>query len=154
MRRVPKAPVLPADDDSKAARETLRALSTRDSGPDKRATVRLQFSNRTGGSQNTALPPLAFKLLVEILKQMASGNGVSIAPLRKELTTYQAADLLNVSRPFVIGLLEKGDIPFRKVGTHRRIPLAAVLEYKRKTDAIQDKALDYLAVQAQELKLY
>jgi excisionase family DNA binding protein len=97
---------------------------------------------------------LALKLLIEILKQMASGNAVSIVPLRKEVTTHEAADILNVSRPFVIGLLEKGDIPFRKVGTHRRIPLAALLEYKCKTDAVQDEALDFLAAQAQELKLY
>jgi hypothetical protein len=54
----------------------------------------------------------------------------------------------------VISLLEKGEIPFRKVGTHRRIPLSGVLEYKRKTDAIRDEALDFLAAQAQELKLY
>jgi excisionase family DNA binding protein len=154
MRSVSKAPLLPADDDSKAAREILRALSTRESGPGKGAPVRLQCRNRTGISQNAPLPPLAFKLLLAILRQVASGNAVSIAPLRKELTTYEAAELLNVSRPFVIGLLEKGEIPFRKVGTHRRIPLSALLEYKRKTDAIRDEALDFLTEQAQELKLY
>jgi excisionase family DNA binding protein len=155
MRSVSKTPLLPADDDCKAARETLRALSTRDgSGPGKQAPVKLQFRNRTGVSQNAPLPPLAFKFLIEILKQIASGNPVSITPLRKELTTYEAAEILNMSRPIVIGLLEKGEIPFRKVGTHRRIPLLALLEYKRKTDAIQDEALDFLAEQAQELKLY
>jgi len=79
---------------------------------------------------------------------------MSIIPLRMEVTTHEAAEILNVSRPFVIGLLEKGEIPFRKVGTHRRIPLSALLEYKRRTDAIQDEALDFLATQAQELKLY
>ena len=58
------------------------------------------------------------------------------------------------TRPFVIGLLEKGEIPFRKVGAHRRIPLSPLLEYKCKTAAIRDEALDLLAAQAQELKLY
>ena len=100
------------------------------------------------------LSPLAIKLLIEILRQTASGNALSIVPLRKELTTYEAAELLNVSRPFVIGMLEKGEIPFRKVGTHRRIPLSALLEYKDKTGAIRDEALDFLAAQAQELKLF
>ncbi len=75
-------------------------------------------------------------------------------PLRKEVTTFEAAEILNVSRPFVIGLLEKREIPFRMVGTHRRIPLSALLEYKCKTAAIQEEALDFLAAQAQELKLY
>jgi excisionase family DNA binding protein len=154
MRSISKGPVLPARDDSKAALETLKALFHRGGASAKEAPVRLQFRSRTGISQSVPLPPLAFKLLVEILKRMASGNAVSIAPLRKELTTYEAAEILNVSRPFVIGLLEKGEIPFRKVGTHRRIPLLPLLEYKRKTDSVRDEALDFLAAQAQELKLY
>jgi excisionase family DNA binding protein len=154
MRSVSKGPVLPASDDAKAALETLKALSGRGGASAKGAPIRLQFRSRTGALQNVPLAPLPFKLLVEILKQLASGNAVSIVPLRKEVTTYEAAEILNVSRPFVIGLLEKGEIPFRKVGAHRRIPLSALLEYKRKTDAIRDEALDFLAAQAQELKLY
>jgi excisionase family DNA binding protein len=153
MRSISKIADLPANADSKAALDTLKALSA-SVGPSARGPVRLQFRSRTGASQNVPLPPLALKLLIEILRQMASGNVVSIVPLRKEVTTHEAADILNVSRPFVIGLLEKGEIPFRKVGTHRRIPLAALLGYKGKTDAIQDEALDFLAAQAQELKLY
>jgi excisionase family DNA binding protein len=154
MRSVSKGPVLPASDDAKAALETLEALSGRGGASAKGAPVRLQFRSRTGALQNVPLAPLPFKLLVEVLKQLAAGNAVSIVPLRKEVTTYEAAEILNVSRPFVIGLLEKGEIPFRKVGAHRRIPLSALLEYKRKTDAIRDEALDFLAAQAQELKLY
>jgi excisionase family DNA binding protein len=154
MRSISKGSVLPASDDAKAALETLKALSGRGSASAKGAPVRLQFRSRTGALQNVPLAPLPFKLLVEVLKQLASGNAVSIVPLRKEVTTYEAAEILNVSRPFVIGLLEKGEIPFRKVGAHRRIPLSTLLEYKRKTDAIRDEALDFLAAQAQELKLY
>src|SRR5215471_12313922 len=154
MRSISKGPVPPTSDDSKAALETLKALSSRGGALAKGAPVRLQFQSRTGALQDVPLAPLAFKLLVEILKEIAAGNAVSIVPLRKEVTTYEAADILNVSRPFVIGLLEKGEIPFRKVGAHRRVPLSALLEYKRKTDAIRDEALDFLAVQAQELILY
>jgi excisionase family DNA binding protein len=154
MRSISKVPVPPASDDSKAALETLKALSSRSGASAKGTPVRLQFRSRTGAFRNVPLPPLAFKLLVEILKQIAAGNAASIVPLRKEVTTYEGAEILNVSRPFVIGLLEKGKIPFRKVGTHRRIPLSALLEYKRKTDATRDETLDFLAAQAQELKLY
>jgi excisionase family DNA binding protein len=149
MRSISKIAALPASADSKAALETLKALST-SAGPSAKEAVRLQFRSRTGASQNVPLPPLALKLLIEILRQTAAGNAVSILPLRKEVTTHEA----NVSRPFVIGLLEKREIPFRKVGTHRRIPLAALLEYKCKTDAIREENLDFLAAQAQELKLY
>ena len=153
MRSISKAPVLPASNDSKIALETLKALSPA-TGLSAKTAVRLQFRSRTGVSQNVPLPPLALKLLFEILKETASGNAVSIVRLRKEVTTHEAAEILNVSRPFLIGLLEKGEIPFRKVGAHRRIPLAPLLEYKGKTNAIRDEALDFLAAQAQELKLY
>jgi excisionase family DNA binding protein len=153
MRSISKIAALPASADSKAALETLKALST-SAGPSAKEAVRLHFRSRTGASQNVPLPPLALQLLIEILRQTAAGNAVSVVPLRKEVTTHEAAEMLNVSRPFVIGLLEKREIPFRKVGTHRRIPLVALLKYKCKTDVIRDEALDFLAAQAQELKLY
>ncbi len=153
MRAVSKRLIKPTPEESKVALETLKALPADVNSSDKE-TVKLQIRSRTGVSQKLPLPPVAFKLLVEILKQTASGNAVTIVPLRKEVTTFEAAEILNVSRPFVIGLLEKREIPFRMVGTHRRIPLSALLEYKCKTAAIQEEALDFLAAQAQELKLY
>ena len=70
-----------------------------------------------------------------------------------ELTTQEAADLMNVSRPFLITLVEKGELPCHKVGSHRRIPLAAALAFKSKADADRDKALDFLAAESQRLKL-
>lgn len=153
MRATSKRLIVPTSEDSAAAHEALKVLASHASRSDKEPAT-LHFRNRTGPSQNVPLPMLAFKLLIEILKQTASGNAVNIVPMRKEVTTFEAAEILNVSRPFVIGLLEKGEIPFRMVGTHRRIPLSALLEYKRKTAAIRDEALDFLAAQAQELKLY
>jgi excisionase family DNA binding protein len=92
--------------------------------------------------------------LIEILQQTSGGNAVSVVPVRRELTTQAAAEILNVSRPFLISLVEKGEIPARMVGSHRRIPLLPLLEYKRKTAAIREEALDQLAAEAQELKLY
>ena len=153
MRSTAKEPLVPKSGDSKAAQAALKALA--DHGvPTGKEMVKLQFRSRAGVLQTTPLPQFAFKLLLEVLKQTALGNGVGVVPLRKEVTTHEAAEILNVSRPFVIGLLDKDEIPFRKVGTHRRIPLAALLKYKRQTDAIRDEALDFLAAQAQELKLY
>lgn len=151
MRTIGKKLIVPTSEESKLALEALKGLPSDCPQSDR---VELHLKVRGGSSRAVEVPLLAFKLLVEILKQTASGNAVGLVPLRKELTTQEAAEILNVSRPFVVGLLEKGEIPFRMVGAHRRIPLSALLEYKRKTAAIRDEALDFLAAQAQEFKLY
>jgi excisionase family DNA binding protein len=104
-----------------------------------------------GREETIELPAGAVKLLVEILEDMASGRSVMIVPQNAELTTQQAADFLNVSRPFLIRLLEERKIPFRMVGTHRRVRLEDVLRYKEGIDADRRKVLDELAAEAQEL---
>jgi excisionase family DNA binding protein len=103
------------------------------------------------GSMNVTLPVSAFKLLVSILTQMAEGNAVALMPMKEELTTQEAAHILNVSRPYFIQLLETKKIPFRKVGTRRKILLQDVMAYKTKIDASRRKVLDTLAEEAQKL---
>lgn len=99
------------------------------------------------------LPRAAVELLVGVLTHMAAGRGVSIVPEHAELTTQQAADMLNVSRPHLIGLLQAEEIEYRKVGTHRRVKAASLMEYMRRDDRRRREAADELSAMNQELGL-
>lgn len=112
-----------------------------------------QLVKKGKASEQLTLPPAAMRLLVDILAQMAEGNAVSLVSVHAELTTQEAADLLNVSRPYLVTLLEENKIPHRKVGTKRRILTKDVLAYKSQTDKARLKVLKELSEQAQELKM-
>ena len=111
------------------------------------------FLNNETDEVHITIPKEALSLLAEILAQMGKGNGVKIVPIRKELTTTEAADILNVSRPYLVGLLESGQLPFRSVGSRRRILLEDVMNYKNNIDAKREQTLAELATQAQELNM-
>lgn len=101
-------------------------------------------------AETIELPAGAATLLLDILKAMAAGQGVTIIPENAELTTVQAADVLNVSNPYLIDLLDAQKIPHRKVGQDRRILMGDVLAYKESIHAERESVLDQLVADAQE----
>ncbi len=113
----------------------------------------LQLISNKKEDKKIIVPFQALRLLVGILEEMSQGNAVSLIPIHVELTTQEAADLLNVSRPYFINLLKDGKIPFRKVGTKRRILAKDVLRFKTNIEKKRLKALEALTKQAQELKM-
>lgn len=99
------------------------------------------------------LPPKALRLFADVLGSLAQGKAVAIMPKELDVTTQEAAMFLNVSRPYLVRLLEEGKIAYHKVGTHRRIRFADVLQYKEDRQKISQDALQKLADQAQELNM-
>ena len=118
-----------------------------------RATPASSTRGRVSTYSEALVPRAAVEMLARILAHMGAGQSVSIHPSNAELTTQQAADLLNVSRPFLIGLLEAGEIEYRTVGTHRRVTMASLVEYRRHDGEGRRKAADDLTKLSQEMGL-
>jgi excisionase family DNA binding protein len=143
------APQLPTPESARQAREALRLLR---SGKRRPKLVRV-LTGKEGQEITLQVPREAFELFTQILAQMANGNAVTLVPVHAELTTQQAADMLNVSRPFLVGLLDKGTIPYRLVGTHRRVRAQDVLEYQKVSYEKSKAAIDELSRIAQDEEL-
>ena len=99
------------------------------------------------------MPAEALRLVVRLLSELAQGRAVTVVPLGKELTTQQAADLLDVSRPYLVRLLEQGKLPHRKVGTRRRVRFEDLMSFKQRDDAQRRKVADTLTKEAEALGL-
>lgn len=143
-------PIIPSDQDAVLAKAAQVALEQSEA-----PGTALHVQITAAGQEVTTLdlPPVVARLLMDILKETAAGNAVTLVPMEAEVTTQQAANLLNVSRPFLIGLVEAGTLPARMVGKHRRLPLRDVLAYKADHFAKRSKVLDELAAYDQELGL-
>jgi len=150
MPHVPNEPTIPTAAEALLAREVSRALEQRHAAEH---TLSLLVTAADNEATTLELPRTAASLLVEILKQMAKGNAVSLSPVEPEITTQQAANLLCVSRPYLVGMIEKGELPARMVGNQRRLPLKEVLAYRLQNQAKRKEALDEMSALDQEMGL-
>lgn len=142
-----QVPQLKGDQLNEVAR-AHRELATILSGK-KKASIRLVVD----GCGAVAVPRAVFELFVAALEGLADGEAVTLVPSKQELTTQEAAEYLNVSRPYVVQLLESGQIPFRKVGTHRRIRFSDLFKYRQVDDRKRDKIVAQLTHEAEEMGL-
>lgn len=144
-------PRLPNRQDIKAAKAAVQQLRNLYPGPGPAA---LQLRAAEDGTEAVVtLPRAACDLLIDMLSQLASGHAVTVVPVHAELTTQQAADLLNVSRPFLVSLLEQGKIKFHRVGNHRRVRFQDLMQYRRARMQQSQAALTELTADAERLKL-
>jgi excisionase family DNA binding protein len=143
---------VPSEAASALARDAARALAPFLSKDPKPETLILRPEDGLPSSAVT-VPLEAFELFVRVLEQMAAGNSVMLFPYEPELTTQQAAELLNVSRPYLVRLIDEKKLPCRKVGTHRRIRMADLSAYQSKEDERRQKLLDEMTAESQKMGL-
>lgn len=138
---------MPTQEDAVLAVESSRLLAAC-IGKGDSACLRLH-----DGDEVLQVPVKAIRLLVDILDAMARGDAVSLIPIHKELTTQEAANLLNVSRPYLVKLIENGEIPFHKNGVRRKVLFKDLMEYKHKRDQASMALLDELTAEAQDFDM-
>lgn len=144
----------PTLQDQQVARESLpfftEAIAQKES---EGISIQIQDGSSQAKSFSVTIPAKALHLLAVILSSMAEGKAISLIPSDSEVSTQQAADILNVSRPHVVKLLEEGTIPFKKIGSHRRILLEDLLAYANQQKETRKEQLQFLTQQAQALNL-
>ncbi len=140
-------PIAPAKRETKALEQLFELMSRQPATAERRAVLQSPEGERL------ELPVSIYKVLVAAVAAMARGDSVSIVPLHHELTTQQAADLLGVSRPHLVKLLDTDEIPHHKTGTHRRVYLDDLLRYRDLRDAQRREALRELTRKSAEFGL-
>jgi excisionase family DNA binding protein len=145
--------VLPPEmspEDIKMARAAQRCIME---ALDHSRAAEITLTTTDGGHPTVALPPSALKLIGQLLGVMSEGRPIALIPSKQEFSTVEAANFLNVSRPFVIKEIEEGRLPHRKVGTHRRVAFEDLVTYAREMRKRQEGALQRMAENARELGL-
>jgi excisionase family DNA binding protein len=134
----------PSEDEARLARQSQKVLA-------RHLSAKPGLTKGRETALPIPIPASAARLLMQVLGEIGRGNAVKILPVHAETTTQEAADLLNISRPTLIQMLDSGTLPFRKVGTHRRILMTSLLAHKRKLDAERNAALAELSAYDQYL---
>ncbi len=148
MGQAAMTPTLPSEADAVLAKATSRVLASHIHNSDP---MELRISDDPSPEGTVKLPLAAARMLVRILEEMARGNAVTLIPVHAELTTQEAAEMLNISRPSLIQLLDEGKIDYRRVGTHRRVRFEGLMKYKGAAEAARRAALEELAAYDQKL---
>ena len=150
----PPIPTALSDDDTRLAQSSSQTLQRLLDKEEKNATLRLSVEHPDGQKAEISVPGAALPLLLSLLKELSQGKQVAVVTTDTELTTQQAAELMHVSRPYVVKLLDQGKIPSHKVGVRRRVRLEDVLHYMEVTGDAASNALDVMAAENQRLGLY
>ncbi len=145
--------IAPNPHETEIARESQNTLAAFNL-ENKQDEVQVHLHTEDNQDAQFTLPRAAVQLLLSGLQEMAKGNAVSLVPIQAELSTQQGADLLCVSRPYFIKLLDEGQIPFRKVGTYRRVKATDVLAYIKEYQQGATQAMRELVAESQALGLY
>lgn len=146
---VPSRPISPDLEQARLAREAARLFAGMPAST--RGSHSLCLVPDDKAAQPVEVPGPAFRLFLEILNQMAQGKSVTLVPTHHELTTQQAADLLRVSRPYFVKLLEEKAIPHHRVGSRRRVKFEHLMAYMERVKGESREALEKLAAEAQNL---
>lgn len=149
MASAQREPIIPGPEDRELAQQSSQKLAAVFGKQTRECPVTITV----GEGETIILPFSAMQHLLQILSHMAQGNAVTLIPIHAYLTTQESADLLHISRPYLIKLLEKGDIPFEKVGSHRRVKAEDLFQYQARAEEEKKQALNELTRQAQELDM-
>jgi excisionase family DNA binding protein len=147
-----RAPVFPPVDEEQLTQLHQLRVALQQNGATRNESASAKLVSPEG--EELELPGSVYSLLVRIVNEMDRGNGITIMPVHAELTTQQAAELLNVSRPHLVKLLRDSEIPFHKVGRHRRVRVEDLLAYKERRDSKRRRLLQKMTREAQEAGLY
>jgi excisionase family DNA binding protein len=144
-----REPIVATEAEAVIAKEALTKLKPL---ADAKTDIKLRVSEK-GADIVVPLPAIAVEAIVDFLMAMVERKAFSVIPHETELTTNQAADFLNVSRPYLVGLLDKGLIKHRVVGTHRRVLVADLMTYKKESDKAREDAIAKMVAESQRLEL-